>query len=65
VERADAPDDACRDPGDLVVLGTAKAANARYLISGGRDLLALESCEGISIVNPRQFWDAQAKEISE
>jgi predicted nucleic acid-binding protein len=48
-----------------VVLGTAKAANARYLISGGRDLLALESCEGISIVNPRQFWDAQAKEISE
>ena len=65
VQPADVPADACRDPDDLMVLGTAKAANVTYLVTGDRDLLTLESFDGISIVTPRQFWETQAKESSQ
>lgn len=54
------PADACRDPDDLMVLGTAKAAEADYLVTGDRDLLILETYEGISIVTPRKFWEVQS-----
>jgi putative PIN family toxin of toxin-antitoxin system len=64
VQPADVPADACRDPDDLMVLGTAKAASASYLVTGDQDLLMLESYDGISVVTPRQFWEAQAKENS-
>jgi len=65
VQPAEVPAGACRDPDDLMVLGTAKAGDVRYLVTGDRDLLILESYEGISVVTPRQFWEAQAKEKSE
>jgi predicted nucleic acid-binding protein len=47
-----------------MVLGTAKAADVSYLVTGDKDLLELESYEGFEIVTPRQFWDAQSKEES-
>lgn len=55
VEPATVPPDACADPNDLPVLGTAVAANAQFLISGDKHLLELKQFRGISIVTPRQF----------
>ncbi len=43
-----------RDVNDLPVLGTLLAAQARYLITGDRDLLALAG--HYPIVTPAQFW---------
>jgi putative PIN family toxin of toxin-antitoxin system len=48
---------ACRDPDDLVVLGTALAAGADCIVSGDKDLLALGSFRGIDILKPRALWD--------
>jgi len=45
----------CRDRDDDNVLACAKAAGAAYLVTGDRDLLDLESWEGIRIVSPRTF----------
>jgi putative PIN family toxin of toxin-antitoxin system len=57
VEPAAVPDDACRDSDDLVVLGTAVAAGAEYLVTGDNDLLDLGEFQGVGIVTPRQFHD--------
>jgi uncharacterized protein len=48
--------DACRDTGDLHVLGLAKAGNADYLVTGDADLLVLKRFGRCRIVTPRQFW---------
>ena len=44
-----------RDPNDDVVLATAVAANATYLVSRDKDLLDLGAYEGIAIVTPEEF----------
>lgn len=49
----------CRDPQDLLVLGTCKASGADYLVSGDKDLLVLEAFQGTAIVSPRAFYDLQ------
>lgn len=61
VEPADVPAEACRDPDDLMVLGTAKAAGASCLVTGDRDLLLLRAFDEVPIVTPREFWENQAK----
>jgi putative PIN family toxin of toxin-antitoxin system len=61
VEPAEVPARVCRDPDDLLVLGTAKAARASYLVTGDRDLLSLQTFDDIPIVTPREFWESQAK----
>lgn len=61
VQPAEVPTDACRDPDDLMVLGTATEANASFIVTGDRDLLTLGSYEGVSIVTPRIFWEAQSQ----
>ena len=43
------------DPDDDRILECALAANASFLISGDRHLLALRTYKSISIVTPRQF----------
>ena len=45
----------CRDPDDDVVLGTALAAGADIIVTGDKDLLVLDTYEGIRIRSPRQF----------
>ena len=47
-------DELLRDPSDQPVLATWKAANARYLISGDKDLLALAT--KYPIITPADFW---------
>jgi len=44
-----------RDPNDDMVLATARAAHAAYLITRDLDLLSLQSYEGITIITPEAF----------
>ena len=44
-----------RDPKDAKILATAIAAQADVLVTGDRDLLVLQSVQGISILTPAQF----------
>jgi len=48
--------DACRDAGDLHILGLAKTGKAEYLVTGDDDLLVLKRFGRCRIVRPRQFW---------
>lgn len=56
---APVPRGSCRDANDLHVLGLAVATGADRLITGDDDLLVLGSFQGIPIVSPRQFWEAE------
>ena len=60
VEPKDVRADACRDPDDLMVLGTAEAAGANYIVTGDQDLLSLETFGDIPILTPRKFWESEA-----
>lgn len=53
-----APVDAseCRDPNDLPILGTAKAARAELLVTVDKDLLALGHFGMTAIIRPGEFW---------
>jgi putative PIN family toxin of toxin-antitoxin system len=57
VEPAAVPRSACRDPDDLMVLGTAVAAHADHIVTGDKDLLSLGKYEAVPIVSLRQFYD--------
>lgn len=46
-----------RDPNDDVIIATAVAAKADYLVTGDNDLLVLGEYQGVRIVTPRQFLD--------
>jgi putative PIN family toxin of toxin-antitoxin system len=58
VKPATLPGPICRDPDDDLVLATAMAAQARFLVTGDDDLLVLRTHEGIPILSPRQFLEA-------
>ena len=53
----DLPDLLIRDPDDLHVLAAALASNADVLVTGDRDLLDVEDQVGITITDPRGFWN--------
>jgi putative PIN family toxin of toxin-antitoxin system len=42
-------------PEDDLILATAVSARADYLVTGDRQLLALQSFQGVQIVSPREF----------
>jgi len=46
---------AATHPEDDLILETALSARADYLVTGDRQLLALEEFQGIQIVSPREF----------
>ena len=48
----------CRDPDDNVVIETALAGQAAYIVTGDEDLLALKRYESVRIVTPRSFLSA-------
>ena len=50
------PSNACRDPDDLPVLGTAVAGEAEFLITVDKDLLDLQRCGTVAIIRPGEFW---------
>lgn len=47
----------CRDPDDDKFIATALQAQARWLISGDKDLLATQACEGLHVQTPAQALD--------
>jgi putative PIN family toxin of toxin-antitoxin system len=49
------PQNACRDPDDVKILGLAIASGADFVVTGDEDLLVLEKCQGIPILSPRSF----------
>jgi len=59
VEPGSEPDETLRDPADQLVLGTLRAAQADYLVTGDKDLLALG--ERYPIVTPAVFWERHGR----
>lgn len=59
---ADLPQDLCRDPEDVPVLGTAIAGRCGLLISVDHDLLDLQSVQNIPIVRHGEFWRRAAED---
>ena len=57
VTPVDVPADACRDPDDLMVLGTGLAARAEVIVTGDHDLLSVRQFEGIAILSPRALYE--------
>jgi putative PIN family toxin of toxin-antitoxin system len=54
VDPVQAAEPLLRDAADQPVLGTFLAANANYLVTGDKDLLALPAL--YPIVTPAEFW---------
>jgi putative PIN family toxin of toxin-antitoxin system len=50
----------CRDPDDDAVLAAALSGRCDCIVTGDKDLLVLESFEGIPIVTPMVFWKVEA-----
>lgn len=57
VKPASVPAEACRDPDDLPVLGTAIAGRADLLVTGDADLLSLGQHASVAIVSPRGCYE--------
>lgn len=49
------PNDACRDPKDLIYLAASDTAKAELIVSLDRDLLDLKEYKGTRIVQPHEF----------
>lgn len=47
----------CRDPDDNKFLECAVDSKSLYIVSGDKDLLTLESYEGVDIITARDFCD--------
>ena len=47
----------CRDPKDIMVLGTAESICADVILTGDKDLLVLKTYKNTKIVTPRQFLE--------
>jgi len=52
----------CRDPKDDKFLELAVCSNVSFLVTGDKDLLALNPFQGISILTPAQFLAALTSE---
>ncbi len=52
------PFDAKVDPDDALVLGEALGGRAEMFVTGNAALRQLVTVEGLTIVSPRQFWEA-------
>ena len=61
VTPATVPTDACRDPNDLPILGTAISANAAVLVTGDNDLLSLRNFQDVEILSPREFHTGHSR----
>jgi len=47
----------CRDPSDDKIIELAQTSEARFIVTGDKDLLVLQQYESIPIITPRQFWE--------
>jgi putative PIN family toxin of toxin-antitoxin system len=60
---AEPPPVVARDADDYHVLAASLESGARFIVTGDRDLLALESINGISILTPAAFLEHLQGEI--
>jgi putative PIN family toxin of toxin-antitoxin system len=51
------PRQICRDADDDMIIGTALAGECECIVTGDKDLLALQKVNGIHIVSPGKFWE--------
>ena len=56
VEPAAVAQGACRDPGDLAVLGTAVAGDAALLVTVDNDLLDVSQYADVQIIRPGEYF---------
>jgi putative PIN family toxin of toxin-antitoxin system len=49
---------ACRDPGDLMILGLVAPGNADAIVTGDHDLLVIGQYRQARIMSPRSFWES-------
>ena len=56
------PEAVCRDADDDKFLACAVAGDAKYVVSGDRDLLAVSSWQGVTVVRPRDLVDRLRRE---
>jgi putative PIN family toxin of toxin-antitoxin system len=49
----------CRDQDDDNILGTALAGNCECIVTGDKDLLALQRIQDVRIVTPNEFWSTE------
>ena len=61
VQPADLPQELCRDPTDVPVLGTAVVGECALLISVDRDLLDMQAIQTIPIIRPGEYWRCTAE----
>ena len=47
----------CRDPDDDAIIATAIAGQCACIITGDKDLLNLETVNGIHMLSPGCFWE--------
>jgi putative PIN family toxin of toxin-antitoxin system len=52
----------CRDKDDDKILGLSEVAKPDYIITGDKDLLALEEFHSVPIITPREFWEISKRE---
>jgi len=57
VDVAENADGVCRDPYDDMFLAVAVSAQASYIVTGDKDLLALERYGAAKIVSPQEFLE--------
>lgn len=53
----DPPQIQIKDKDDLMILSAALTANADLLVTGDKELLALDKVKNLEIVSPRLFWN--------
>lgn len=51
-----------RDPDDDMIIATAIAGNADYVVTGDDDLLTLKKHQGVRIIKPKQFLDVLSQQ---
>jgi len=52
----------CRDKDDDEILALGKSNDAKYIITGDKDLLTLKKYEKFKIITPREFWALSKEE---
>jgi len=52
----------CRDADDDMVLATAVAGSAKWIVTGDQDLLVLREFRGIRIIRPADFAEVESRE---
>jgi uncharacterized protein len=52
-------------PEDDLILAAAVSAKAEYLITGDKKLQELRTCEGVTMVSPREFLDILHSQVTE